>query len=1282
MLTQFPKLISRAIAGVLPILLSTFALTGGASAQTLPAITNSPVAVPHMGTFGNLWQSAVSTRGDFVVYDFKTDGLYEFPATGGPEIVIAAPGVIAGGFTNSGIAIDPRNNNIYLDNNYNGGLLEFPFNPVTQAWDLPKMVVASNLNGTLSPTATCGNYFQSVGLAINASGVLAVATENGCGVEIFTVPIDASGNFGTATPILGSMTARAKTLAIDNAGNISFNEDAPGLQNAYFIPAGTTGLVGEPSAGEMRVDLLYNTTTKQNSNVQGVTVDAVGNIYVADGTVGSYMVPLVAGKPNPGAAVMISTIPAAGGPSIDPARGTLFYQITTSGTISDIVKIFINRNELGSVPVANTTPTPATVNFLFSNAAAPPVTPYTISIQQDGVAGVFTVGDQSGCGITFPVDPNTMKVTEKAVGSYSSGSTCSIVVNFMPTVVGKSTATLLVQDMSGKVLSTSVLHGSGAGSDVAGLPDTETTFGTGLKAPSQITVDYAGNTYVADSGLGKVLQYAPGSTATSTGTPLGTGLVAPTGVAVDGIGNVFISDSGKVVEIPYGPKGLVAANQVTLKTGLGARTLLAADGIGDLFVADISNQTLVRLRTNLPTLQEVDTPGFTQLSAIAADGAGDVFLANGQSLIELSAAGTQTLTNTLVNATSIAVDHSGSVYVTSPTQTVRIPYTAGALKPSNQMVLATTATKPAAVAVDFAGNAYVADAGGGNVVFSSSNSSVNLGKLATATATSTQNVTLYNTGNLPLTITGFGSTADYSVTTNSCVGSAIAVGAACNATVTFNPGPGDQGLIQAALAVQGNEVNTPSVINVSGTGVLLANSTSSISVVKPTVTSATVTVAVAPATGTAPVPTGNVTVVVTGLAPGSTPITSTQPLINGAATFVETTLQAGNLTFTVNYGGDRVYLRSTASTTVPVAVGMGMLIQPAASTVPTYVLASGAGSQEPYDSSQLPFYYTYPVTFKAVNGAPLVGIPVFNSATPPVVAGANYGTVTYQLANGTSACAASSIINTAADGTSSLGTQCFAINTSNNQIPNIITSYTVTPVYAGPNYAPVTGTPVTFIAIRNPMVIITSNPGSLSVAAGTKASTTLTLTSLLGYGITGSLSMLNNYSLPVEMGCDALPAHATCSFSYPTPDPSDVNATAVTPTTPGTVVMTLNTNQPVGTTQSSVQKPAPGYFVAMLGLGLVGAMFGRRKTLRTRMLSLVIAFLFTSAVFGLTACSSANISASPVLTTPKGTYMITVTAKQAGSKVVPAPKTGDAPITVYGNGNQMSIPFQMSVTIQ
>lgn len=1227
----------------------TFALGVAASGQTPLVVSSSVSAVPHNQVLGAPWQTAVSNRGDFLVFDFKTGALYEFPANGGPQITIGAPNALAGGFTDSGIAIDPRNNNIYLDNNYNGGLQRLPFNPVTGAWDLPPVTVAQGLAGNLG--GGCGNYFQSAGLSMNSKGVLAVATENGCGVEIFTVPIDAAGNFGAASPVVSNMKGRAKTLAIDDAGNISWNEDS-GRAGALFVPAGTTGLTSDATVS--RIDPMLG-------NVQGVATDKAGNIYVGDGTAGTYLVPLEAGVPNPAHAVLLSTASVNGNTVIDEARGVMFSPTNGFNSIVDVIRIYQNRLEFAAQAVTATSATAGVVNYTFSGA----VTPHSFVVQEAGAVSDFAVVTGGTCA---------------ADTAYAANGTCTLNVSFTPHTVGDVSASLAMLDSTGNVLVSTVLHGVGQGSSIVMSPATELPVGSGLVKPAQIATDASGNMYVADNGAGMVLQYAKGSGSATVGTSVGTGLVAPTGVAVDGAGDVFIADSGQVIKVPVGASGLAAAGQGVLKAGFGTKLTVAADGTGTVYVADPDNQRVARLRGLVGSVAESDLTGFAQLTAITVDGSGNLYIANGQNLIKVPAFGKPSVVFAGLpsGVNGLAVDASGAVYVSSTNVTTRIPNEAGTLNAGDQFAIATSVTHPVSVAVDTVGNAYVVDGTAKNIDTVNANGSLNLGTLTTPSSTASGTVTIVNDGNLPLNVTGFVSTPDFSETASSCVGAAVNVGLSCTATITFSPGPGDQGKLTGNVGVLSDAGNAPIGVNVVGTGAALAVSTTAVTITKPTVTNDQVVVTVASASGTGAAPTGNVTLTVTPT--GTTPLKITKALVNGTVTFTPSGLKTGTYTYSVVYLGDRVYGTSAATTTATITSGSVILVQPAASAVPKYVLSTSRnGAQPPFDNSQVPFLYSYPLVVKTADGSALIG--------PPITVGGNqtgvdYGVVTYSVASGKQACSGTSgAINVNADGTAPLGTQCLDIDTSNNQIPNISTTYTITPMYSGntnPNYGPVTGTPFTVTALRNPSVTISSNPAALSVTQGGSASATLTVTSLLGYGVTGAAGNLNNYTLPVELECDALPAHASCSFSYPTPDPSDPNSTAVTPAAPGVVKMTLNTNVPVGTTASVVSGKGTALAV-LLGFGVLGLSSRRRRTLRQFLLTAACVLACGVMIAGVTACSSKQFGSAPVLNTPSGSYTISVTAKQTGSKVV---IVGGAPVTISGNHNLMSVPFTMNVTVQ
>ena len=1295
----------------------------GAVAQgTTPLVTASYAqTLTAPSGLGTVEQTVLDSEGDWLVLDFPNGALYEYPAGGGAMITLAPPGTLGGiaGYDSDGLTLDSMNN-LYIDGNFNNCMVMFPYNSTTKTWTGLSTLTSANSGpdqcgtapysfaqyGLITPVAPeTNNYFQPWGLAALPNNVLVVADQNQ--KFMFTLPVTYPGNAtcssgncsptaapGQATLVLLTMTKRANSVAADKFGNIYFVEDSGGLSGAYMIPAGQINVPADTSSTIVRVD-------PNLPSVTGVTTDAYGNVYISDSTDGVFLVPN-SGTPNTAAATLLTSVPTTGQVSVDSARGLLYIPTSNNG----LAKVAFNVAKLGSAATVSPAATASTVLFSFSGA----VTPGSFVIQEAGAATPdFVVGSGGTC----------------AVGTaYAADASCTVNVTLSPHAAGDVSAKLEMLDGSGNILASITLQGTGTGSALQVAPGAESAIGAGLKAPSQVAVDANDNTYVADSGLGAVEMYPKGYGAVAAATTVGTGLSAPTGVAVDGAGDVFIADSGNIYEVPIGPSGLIAANQVTLRGGLGTNLKLATNGIGGLYISDPQNHRVVKLSGvggtfGLLTQAETDLGGFNAPSAIAVDESGDLYVADGANLYEVTPSGTQTtLLTTLNGATGLAVDPSGAVYVATAGGTVRIPDESGTLTPADETVIASTVTSPTSVAIDSNEDIYIADSVGEDVSFVSANASLNLGTLSSATATSTANFSLVNDGNASFNFTGFTSTADFSVTTTSCV-APEAVGATCGGTITFNPGPGDQGTLSAEILAQTGAANSPVGINVAGVGVPLAKSTTTISVSNPTVDGAPAVITVAAASGTGATPTGQVTVTITG-STLTAPVVVTGTLANGTITLTPAQLSAGSYTFSVSYQGDRTYGTSSAKAQVTIAAGAVTLTQgpltPSQSLVEIngtyFVLAGGTGSQEPYDGSVSQYEYTYPVAIAATDGVALIGQQVSIAGK---VVGVNYGTVTYQGAP-TPGCEPVPVSNT---GIASFSAQCFTINTSNNSIPDLETTYTITPVYSptgtgstlcnpicvtNPNYTAVTGAPIKLTALRNPVVQISSSPGSLSVSPGSTVTSTLTLTSVLGYGVAGAGALLNNYSLPVQLACDGLPAYATCRFNYTNPDPSDAQSVDVGPAPgtvlsfmggaaapcaaaaagaaggcfgPGTVIMTINTNVSSGVA-SIRHGEGKVIFAAMFGFGLLGLAFGgKRKSFRGILPTLACLLFCTGILAGISGCSTKQLGTTTGNSTPAGTYTVTITAKQVGSQVI-----AQNPGIVYGNSNQVSLPFTMNVTIQ
>lgn len=1235
--------------------LASMALSG---LGLVPAVVSGPptALATHPATWGDVWETAISSYGDLVVGDFQNGALYEFPAGGGAMITLAAPGTWGGGgWTNMGVAIDPWNN-LWIGDNWSADVIRIPYDSVNHTWNLasPNAITYTWSNIGVNP-----NWFQAGALAVssvvtNGTTTMVVSAENVPAIYQYT--IDSNGNFSNGATVISTLKARAKTLAIDATGNIYFYEDG-GATGILRIPAGTTGLASE--TGLARVD-------PKLQNPAGVAVDAVGNVYVGDNNNGVYLVPNENATPNPSDAFLLTAVPAYANIDLDVKRGILYVPTDPGASggwngINDVAAVALANVNLGP-GTAGTQGTPASVSFGFGAG----VTPASFTIEEAGSKTPdFVVASAGTCTTGTP---------------YAAQSACSVNVAMSPHVAGGVSGKLLMLDAQKDTLASMTLYGVSQGAGLSVTPSLETVIGAGLSTPSEVAVDSAGNTYVADAGLKEVLTYPAGATASTPGVSVGSGLTAPTGVAVDGAGDVYIADSGNVYEVPNTPSGLNAAGQVTLKAGLGTKLNLTADSLGNLYIADPDNARVVKLgnpgATFGPLTQiETDLTGFTSPTVVAVDGSDNLYVVDSPNLIQVQPNGTQTtLLSTLGAATGLAIDPSGAVYAALSGGAVRIPYVSGALVPSNETTVAASVTNPGGLALDPSDNVYLSDATAMNLHMVSTNGAVNTGSPALG-ASGTAIATLFDIGNSPLTVTGFSSSDAVDFSASGCA-STVAPGVSCTVDVVMDPmGPGVQGPISSVITVASNAANSPVVVDASGTAAALANSQTTVTVASTaTVISVPVTVTVAPASGTG-VPTGNVVISVDGVAqPAAT-------LTNGTVLVTLAGVSAGTHTFSVNYIGDRVFGASSDSITATVAKGTVVMTLP---TPPPYSLSTLDG-EEPYDSSLVSYYTKYVVTVTGANGLVPTGVVAFMQGT---------NNVCYVTTNSPMGIPLTVSSTAPSVGQATFNPGCLAISTDSNA-PNELTQQVITSVvYSGDaNYQGTTGGPVTFEELRQPSVALSPNPGAVTVTNGT-GSVTLNVTSVLGYGVSTNAAYpsstptltLNNYTLPVGFACQGLPAHATCTFTGG--NYTDLNGVLhpdevivdTDPSKPASIKVTVNTNVSAGTTTSQNSRPAPFEFAAIFGMGLIGLVFGRKSGIRGRFLMLICLVILSGALIGTTACSTKILGSSPVLTTPSGTYQVTVTAQQVGSIQVVG--NNGTTVLLYGSENQMSLPYTLNVTVQ
>ena len=283
-----------------------------------------------------------------------------------------------------------------------------------------------------------------------------------------------------------------------------------------------------------------------------------------------------------------------------------------------------------------------------------------------------------------------------------------------------------------------------------------------------MALDAAGNIYVADFGNSLIREITPaGQVHTfagdgSQGKIDGTGNLAafngPSGIAADASGNLFVADAGSDIIRKITPGGVVTtiagvdsasfADGAALSAAFFHPVGVAVDAAGNVYIADAGND-LIRLLTAGGTVSTlagtINTGASTQLSpfnnptGVAVDGAGNVYVADylSNNILAVNKAGTVTtyagpdsvfgpgaangpaVSATFYYPNSVALDAANNLYVSdgvnnlirkiTPAGVVSTFAGSGVAGAVDSTGVYASFNGPAGLAVDAAGNVYVAD---------------------------------------------------------------------------------------------------------------------------------------------------------------------------------------------------------------------------------------------------------------------------------------------------------------------------------------------------------------------------------------------------------------------------------------------------------------------------------------------------------------------------------------------------------------------------------------------
>jgi uncharacterized protein (TIGR03437 family) len=264
-----------------------------------------------------------------------------------------------------------------------------------------------------------------------------------------------------------------------------------------------------------------------------------------------------------------------------------------------------------------------------------------------------------------------------------------------------------------------------------------------LNQPYGLAFDRAGNLYIADLGNARVRRVTsdgliqtvagggtlPAFSDGQGGPALSAQLTQPRNVALDGAGSLYISDFGanQIYGVTSaGTLTLVAGNGVAGFSGDGGGALLAqlnapaglaVDASGSVYIADSSNNRVRKVYGGV-IITVLNTPGPTGLGF---DSSGALYVAGSSYVGTLSQQ-----TPGIGAAIDIAIDRAGDLFATSGASVLEIP-SGGALSiiagnggsPNfGGDGLAATAARlfsPSSIALDSAGNWYIADTGNNRI---------------------------------------------------------------------------------------------------------------------------------------------------------------------------------------------------------------------------------------------------------------------------------------------------------------------------------------------------------------------------------------------------------------------------------------------------------------------------------------------------------------------------------------------------------------------------------------
>jgi hypothetical protein len=535
--------------------------------------------------------------------------------------------------------------------------------------------------------ATKAELYDPSGVAVDASGNLFIADRyngsirkvgtNGIITTVAGGGVNGLGDGGAATKAELDYPAG---VAVDAFGNLYITDTG----NSVIREVGTDGIITTVAGGETNgLGDGGAATNAELQNPTGVAVDASGNLFIADQ--GNQRVREVV---FPGPTLVFDSVSGANAGAYDVVVSCPYGSITSS-VVSLVVLLppaivtepqsrGIALGSNGTLNVAATGTAPLDYQWYFNGAPLQGQTNTTLLLESAGnaTAGSYVVVVTNVYGaitsavavVTVGIPPGITGQTGSQVNRLGSAAAFSVAVSgtgpfsYQWRFNGTNLPDGIITTVAGNGYVNPSTYGTYEGGYSGdGGPATNAE----LYYPQGVAVDTFGNLFIADSANQRIRELGTGgviSTVAGNGTygyfgdggpAINAELDDPQGVAVDALGNVFIADTDnqRIREMRTdGVITTVAGNGTQGHSGDGGAATnaelnnpsgVAVDAFGNVFIADTDNQCIREVGTDgiITTVAGGGTNGLgdggpatnaelSDPSGVAVDASGNLFIAD------------------------------------------------------------------------------------------------------------------------------------------------------------------------------------------------------------------------------------------------------------------------------------------------------------------------------------------------------------------------------------------------------------------------------------------------------------------------------------------------------------------------------------------------------------------------------------------------------------------------------------------------------------------------------